>query len=78
VFRLQDETAENINRLLERFLPEVESQLRGRALTRAVVVERGIRPVEVSRYLGSAGGPRLQHSYERMILNNSTTSRRPR
>jgi len=52
VFRLQDETAENINRLLERFLPEVESQLRGRALTRAVVVERGVRAVEVSRYLG--------------------------
>ncbi len=32
VFRLQDETAENINRLLERFLPEVESQLLARAI----------------------------------------------
>jgi hypothetical protein len=37
---------------VERFLPEVESQLRGRALARAAVVEGGIRPVEVSRYLG--------------------------
>jgi hypothetical protein len=51
VFSLQDETAENINRLVERFLPEVESQLGGRALARAAVVERGIRAIEVSRYL---------------------------
>jgi predicted nuclease of predicted toxin-antitoxin system len=32
VFRLQDEAADNINRLLERFLPEVESQLLGGAI----------------------------------------------
>jgi len=32
VFRLQDETAENINRLLERFLPTVEAQLASGAI----------------------------------------------
>jgi predicted nuclease of predicted toxin-antitoxin system len=36
VFRLRDETAENINRLLGRFLPEVESQLLAGAI---VIVE---------------------------------------